>query len=120
MRAARMVIMVMGIALGACAAPETKNFVFTPPGTAEGKACVESCKDTLNACTALEERAYQSCLKDRKFDTRIYENCAHARDPFEQGICRQPALCPAPNFARCEGEYRACFVACGGRVKPAS
>jgi hypothetical protein len=99
----------------ACAAaPQGARFI--PPETQVGKECIAACTAAREECIIREEEEYRECLSLRKFDLRVYENCAHARDPFEQGTCRQPSLCPAPDVIPCEREFRGCYSACGGQV----
>ena len=117
--------------LSACT---TTEYVFTPPETAEGKACVERCQASQSSCrrdqdaraerirvrceaeSARREEActiqapieYAACLKFAKTDE---ERAACALQD-----CTQPACHASPSYALCDGDFRICYQNCGGRI----
>jgi hypothetical protein len=117
--------------LSACT---TTEYVFTPPETAEGKACVERCQASQSSCrrdqdaraerirarceaeSARREEAcviqapieYAACLKFAKTDE---ERAACALED-----CTQPACHATPSYALCENDFRFCYQNCGGRI----
>jgi hypothetical protein len=124
----------LALLLGACG-PE---YVYTPPQTADGQACVAQCQATQAGCHAnqksLAEAAAAQCQAE---NTRRYNQCEQAnnaqyasclgyarsdaaRNACEQDLkhhnCDQPACLAGASYGRCDADYRGCYQACGGQV----
>ena len=117
--------------LSACT---TTEYAFTPPESAEGKACVERCQATQTACrrdqdvradrakTQCEAEAdrrevacriqapieYAACLKFAKTDA---DRAACALED-----CTQPACYATPQYGLCQDDFRYCYQNCGGKI----
>jgi hypothetical protein len=122
---------VAALLLGACA----KEYTFTPPATAEGRACVERCQGAQVSCRRDQDqradRGRQQCQaeadqrEDRcKIEAPIeYASCLkYAKSDTERADCRmrdctQATCMPSPNYGLCDGDYRACYENCGGKVR---
>jgi hypothetical protein len=112
----------------------TTEYVFTPPATAEGKACVERCQASQASCrrdqdaraerirvqcqgeadrreTACQIQApieYAACLKFAKTDEQ--------RAACQLQDCTQPACQATSNYALCDNDFRFCYQNCGGTI----
>jgi hypothetical protein len=116
--------------LAACA----REYTFTPPATAEGRACVERCQGTQQACRRDQdrraERLRQQCQDDAerreqrcKLEAPIeYASCLkYGKTEEDRASCRMrecnEAVCePSANYGLCDGDYRACYENCGGKI----
>jgi len=124
-------IMVAAVLLSACT---TTEYVFTPPDTREGKACVERCQASQSSCRrdqdARAERAKQQCEVE---SDRREQKCA-IQAPIEYAACLKFAKtdeerkacvlddcdqqdCSASsNYGLCDGDFRVCYQNCGGKI----
>jgi hypothetical protein len=116
--------------LSACAT----EYTYTPPATAEGKACVGKCQGTQQACRDQQDtrasRARRQCEEesDRREEKCEVEASAdylaclrYARTEDERKACQKrtcdaSACSDAPHYSLCDSDYRACYENCGGKV----
>ena len=121
----------VALVLSACS---TTEYVYTPPESAEGRACVANCQAQQQACRrdqdARAERGRQRCEVDsdrREATCRLqapveYAACLKfAKDDEQRAACTladctQPECTAAPNYALCENDFRVCFQTCGGKI----
>jgi hypothetical protein len=118
------------VLLGACA----KEYVYTPPSTPEGRACVQRCQTDQQTCRRGQDRRaeaaaedcrataerrelkceaeatveYMACLKYAKTDAD--------REACTKESCEPDACTPSPNYSLCDGDFRVCFQSCGGTI----
>jgi hypothetical protein len=126
----RVAIVIAALLLGACA----KEYVYTPPSTPEGRACVERCQTQQQACRREADRRaaasaeycrtqaerqelkceaeatveYLACLKYAKTDAD--------RQSCSKASCEPDSCDVAPNYSLCDGDFRVCFQSCGGTI----
>jgi hypothetical protein len=124
------IALLAALLLAACA----KEYTFTPPASAEGRACVERCQGSQSSCRRDQDlkadRARTQCEADA---ARRQEQC-QLEAPMEYAACLkfaktdedraactlrdcdQPACYSSPSYSLCERDYRACYENCGGKV----
>lgn len=126
----RIAIVAAALVLGACA----KEYVYTPPTSPEGRACVQRCQTDQQACRHTQDRRaeaaahdcrataerremkceteatveYMACLKYAKTDA---DRAACAKESCEPDACT-----PSPSYGVCDGDFRVCFQTCGGTI----
>ncbi|MGH6960216.1 MAG: hypothetical protein ACREE7_07025 [Dongiaceae bacterium] len=116
------------------AACSTTEYVFTPPETAEGKACVERCQATQSSCRREQDvRADHAKAQCEADSARREKQCAiqapieyaaclrFARNDEERAACAledctQPACYASPQYGLCDGDFRFCYQNCGGKI----
>lgn len=103
--------------LSACS---TVRYEYYPPTTDGGRQCVAQCSVAREICVGNEnQRALndrQSCEQRNRWN---YQNCIRrASDKDDARSCArfQNACWASANTYRCDENYRACFVSCGGHV----
>jgi hypothetical protein len=124
-------IAVAALLLSACS---TTEYTFTPPETAEGRACVERCQRTQQACRHdrdaraeddAERCAVESRRREEKCDIEAnveYVSCLKfaktnaEREACVKKDCSQPSCERSASYALCDSDYRACYQNCGGRI----
>ena len=121
----------VALLLSACS---TTEYVFTPPDTPEGRACVAQCQARETSCRRDQDRRaaaaqeacevesarredkcevkssveYVACLKFAKTDE---DRKACVKEDCTQASCQQ-----AGNYGLCSSDYRVCFQSCGGTI----
>ena len=124
-------IVAAAFGLAACS---TTEYVYTPPQTPEGRACVTECQAQQTACRrdqdARAERGRQRCEAEaqrRETECRVqapieYAACLKfAKNDEERAACvladcTQSSCESAPNYGLCDNDFRVCFQTCGGKV----
>ena len=126
------VLVVVALLLGACT---TTQYVFTPPESAEGKACVERCQVKQTACRrdqdARAERAKAQC----EAEAARREDACQIQAPIEYAAClkfaktdeerkacvledcTQQACYPNSDYGLCTSDFNVCFQTCGGKIE---
>jgi hypothetical protein len=112
-----------------------KEYTFTPPATAEGRACVAGCQAAQSSCRVDQDRRAERVRKQCVVDAEQREQRCKIEAPIEYAAClkfgkteEERAACrlrdcteaacnPAPSYALCESDYRACYENCGGKVR---
>lgn len=100
---------------------ETIRYRMVPPPTENGRICVTQCAAVREMCIGNEkqEAYYEQDKCERRQDNEYYRCMERGRgDAERQKKCervRYGCYSSADTF-RCEGDYRACYVNCGGRV----
>jgi hypothetical protein len=114
------------------------EYVYTPPQTADGQACVAQCQATQTGCRASQkgraEAAAAQCQAEmtqrsnqcEQAKSAEYASCLSyarsdaARNACDQDrkrhSCDQPACLGTASYERCDADYRGCYQACGGQV----
>jgi hypothetical protein len=99
---------------------ETIRYELRPPTTNAGKACVTQCAAIKESCRGNELRRVRMNMDtcERQADSTVRVCLADASDAEKKKLCElsRPRCWAAEDSARCESEYRACFVQCGGTV----
>lgn len=99
---------------------ETIRYELRPPTTNAGKACVTQCAAIKEACRGNELRRVRMNMDtcERQAESTVRVCLADASDADKKKLCElsRPRCWAAEDSARCESEYRACFVQCGGTV----
>jgi hypothetical protein len=113
----RVVAMVVAASmLFGCGPVYNTTYSYTPPKSAEGRACTFQCNQIQIQCQQLEDMNRARCEDEAQrrqrqceWDLRVTEG----RKPkwYECGN----DSCYA-NYARCEQTYRACYQSCGGQI----
>jgi hypothetical protein len=108
------------VALLFAAGCETVHFELTPPKSTAGRACVTQCAAIREACHGNELRRLRISTDacERRADS-VFHNClADADTPEKRKMCEisRPTCWAVEEPGRCENDYRACYVQCGGRV----
>ena len=124
-------MVVAALALSACS---TKEYVFTPPDTAEGRACVAQCQTREASCRRDQDRraaeAQEACEVEsarREDKCEIQSNIEYLaclkfartdedRKACVKEDCAQPSCQQSGNYGLCSGDYRVCFQSCGGTI----
>ena len=127
----RTAMVVAALALSACS---TKEYVFTPPDTAEGRACVAQCQTRQDACRREQDRraaAIQAQCEEeaamREGECKIESNIEYLaclkfaktneeRNACAKKDCAQPSCQQSCDYGLCSGDYRVCFQSCGGTI----
>ena len=117
--------------LGACTSTET---IFTPPETAEGKACVERCQASQTSCRRDQDRRAERDKLQCETEAAKREDQCQAKAPFEYAAClkfakndeerkacelddcTQSACYTSSNYGLCSGDFRVCYQNCGGKI----
>jgi hypothetical protein len=126
-------VIVAGVALllGACTSTQ---YVFTPPETAEGKACVERCKATQASCRRDQDVRADRARAQCEAEAARREDACEIQAPIEYAAClkfaktdeerracaledcTQQACYPSPNYGLCSSDFNVCFQTCGGKI----
>jgi hypothetical protein len=99
---------------------ETVHFELTPPTTDAGKACITQCGAIRETCHGNELRRLRintdAC--ERRADSMYHICLADADSPEKRKMCEisRPPCWAVEEPGRCESDYRACYVQCGGSV----
>lgn len=103
--------------LGGC---ETIRYEMHAPGTDAGRICVTQCAGVREACRGNEIRRARSEREEceRQADRSVRACLASADSKERRADCekKKPGCWSHEDEARCEEEYRGCYVQCGGRV----
>ena len=99
---------------------ESVHFKLTPPGTDAGRACVTQCAAIRETCRGNDLRRLrintEAC--ERRADSVFHLCYADADTAEKKRMCEisRPSCWVAEEAGRCESDYRACYVQCGGTV----
>ena len=125
------VMLALAALLAACTSTE---HVFTPPDTAEGKACVADCQRAQQSCRRDQDRRANRALQQCEAEATRREKQCKMQAPIEYAAClkfartdeerkacvladcEQPACHHSPNYGLCDGDFRVCFQTCGGKI----
>lgn len=127
--------MALSLALFGCG----PQYVYTPPTTTEGRACVAQCQTTQASCRVYQDRQgsaeAERCRQEASYQ---FGQCQHdlevqytaclrfARSDADQASCDKDhkkhacfeQICPSGTgqYGVCDQDYRGCFQNCGGQV----
>lgn len=106
--------------IGLLSACSVVRYEYYPPTTDGGRQCVAQCSIAREVCVGNEnQRALndrQSCEQRNRWN---YQNCVRrANDKNDAKSCAglQSSCWASANTYRCDENYRACFVSCGGHI----
>jgi hypothetical protein len=122
-------ILVLSIALGACAPVYEPSFHLQAPDPLDQAArqCLAGCDAGREACLIPAREAVAQCtehallVQDQcRANAQIdYQICQSAYGPEGQvcamAVCTRPTCAPVA-IDQCEADYRRCFAGCGGTV----
>ncbi len=94
--------------LAGCGPMYETQYSFVPPENESARACIFQCENGKLQCHQLEEMKEENC--ENRAD-RDYYRC---KDRGEKYCYRESC---SVDYERCEGQYRSCYQACGGRVE---
>ena len=118
--------------LAACSHTE---YIYTPPETPEGKACVERCQAKQTTCRKDQDLKAEKQVARCEDEAHRREMMCNVRAPIdyasciklaktdgERAACRledctQPACQAAPTYGICENDFRICYQSCGGTIR---
>lgn len=100
------------LALPGCATLFTHT-VYHQPKSAEARVCTSQCYNAQQQCRNQLEARHNECQTQHRYAMDSFKRCKDtgAKD------CREPPSCSYPGYYRCEGDYKACFGACGGTME---
>jgi hypothetical protein len=100
------------LALAGCA---TEHWVYEPPQSSKGMACVEKCGTRQETCrTKAADAAASKQSECERAAAADYNSClkySKDRDKCYESGCYETA-----DISLCETDYRACYQTCGGKV----
>ena len=100
------------IVLAGCSTVFTHT-VYHQPASPEGRVCTSQCYNAQQQCRNQMEAQNRECQTQHRYARESFQRCKEAKGKD----CREPPPCSYPNYYRCEGDYKACFGACGGRME---
>lgn len=112
-------VLLIGLLAG-CAPIYGTEHRYTPPESAEGRACIALCRNTQQMCrSSAENRADREQLRCEVEANRDYERCLRLARGDDARLRCHPRSCPSylPHDARCTTEFNACYRDCGGEVE---
>jgi len=103
------------VLLAACS-----HYEYRPPATEAGRQCTVQCSAVREMCISNEyQRAQNDKIACEQRNYRNYQQCMRrAEDKDDAKACaqhQQSCYAHTSNY-RCEDNYRACYVNCGGQV----
>lgn len=95
-----------------------KEYVYSPPTTAEEKACVASCQNNQQSCRSNEQQRYTNAKTQCEREADIeYTSCLkYAKTDVDRAGCDKKGCYNSANYAFCDSEFRDCYQNCGGTV----
>lgn len=100
------------ILLAGCANLFTHT-VYHQPASPEGRVCTSQCYNAQQQCRSRLEAQSSECQTQHRYAMDSYKRCKEAGGKD----CREPPMCSYPGYYRCDGDYKACFGACGGTME---
>ena len=103
--------------LTGCGPMYQTEYIYTPPKSQTGNACVFQCENSKQQCQQIQEMRSEDCERRAEYDyqrceDRIYDR--EGRDAKWYECSRES--CTA-DVERCEATYRSCYQSCGGKVE---
>lgn len=107
------------IALAGCGPLYRTTYGYTPPSDRLGRLCSAQCGTTRELCRAnAQQRAQSEYTQCETRAQQYYYQCLNAAGSAEQRQSCFLSQCNAHVFYDgCDGDYRACYSACGGRIQ---
>lgn len=111
--------------LGACGPVYETQYSLIPPGSAEGRLCVNQCQQNRNFCRQNCSLTQQACVNEARsralYEYQAYVNRQQAeKKPIKKTVSNFDRSYSCGNSScetRCEADYRDCFGgSCGGQV----
>lgn len=123
------IVRMLGVAalvlvLQACGPTYQTIYDFTPPASANGRACVSQCQVSQGHCRNACAATVDACQSRMKLQARQdYEHYAKQQANAGREVRRTPAsfeslhACSEYSCRQaCEGDFRICYGTCGGSV----
>lgn len=100
---------------------QTVRYEYYPPTSDNGRYCVTQCSAIRESCEGNEANraSMEKVACERQKDHEYRECRARAggnRDKEKECDKNRGSCWISPNNARCETNYRECYVNCGGRI----
>lgn len=99
---------------------ETVEYQYRAPATEQGRMCVTQCAGIKEMCHGNEmQRAEAERATCERNSSRNYRACmskARSKDEMQNCEKRKDSCFVSENTYRCEVDYRACYVNCGGAI----
>lgn len=111
--------------LSACGPVYETQYSLIPPGSAEGRLCVNQCQQNRNFCRQNCSLTQQACVNEARsralYEYQAYVNRQQAeKKPIKKTVSNFDRSYSCGNSScetRCEADYRDCFGgSCGGQV----
>jgi hypothetical protein len=103
------------------AACKTTHYEYTTPASDAGRFCITQCAGIKEQCVGNEyDRAQHEKSRCEHSSDNIFKVCmGKAKTKDDEKQCdKKRNICGAyENTDRCEANYRACYVDCGGQVQ---
>jgi len=117
MHTIRIFLAVLAALLGGCA---TTHYDLKAPESDPGRYCVTQCAAIKETCNGNEiRRANAEKAGCEKSNGVVFAACAAkstTKDQEKECEKHRKYCWSSPDTDRCDGEYRSCFVNCGGSV----
>lgn len=106
--------------LASCGPIYNTEYVYTPPGSSSGHACIAQCEIGRSQCIQIEQLKAERCQDRTQVDQDYCEDDIRyrkGRDPKWYECV--PDSCDVDE-ERCENNYRHCYLSCGGKIDTVS
>lgn len=99
---------------------QTTRYEMHPPASNAGRNCVTQCGGIRETCRGNEIRRAQGEREacEHRADRTLHSCLSNADSKEKRQECekKKPSCWNYENYERCEEDYRACYVQCGGTV----
>ncbi|HLB45928.1 MAG TPA: hypothetical protein VJL59_02775 [Anaerolineales bacterium] len=99
---------------------QTTRYEMKAPASNAGRACVTQCAGIRETCRGNEISRARSEREacEHRADRSLIACLERADNQDKKKECQKnrPGCWNYENYERCEGDYRACYVQCGGTV----
>lgn len=118
-----MALMVVALfIISGCTHSPVTTYSYSPPTSADGRACVDECDQSKATCKNMCNIADPQCVANAQQKARVnYQNYVNqqtaAGQPVSQTLVSfyNPDQC-AHSGCGCESEYKVCYQLCGTRT----
>ena len=115
----RILFVVVGMApvlmtLSGCGPIYETRYNLTPPQGQMGQICTNQCDQIRLQCIQNEDQRLQNCETQNRLARLEYEQCRNMKysDCYDSST-----WCDSSDHEMCEGQFRACYSNCGGKVE---
>lgn len=93
------------------------EYIYTPPESSSGSACIFQCENSKQQCQQIQSMRSEDCERRAEYEyqrceDRIYDRKGRDAKWYE---CTRESC--TEDTERCEASYRSCYQSCGGRVE---
>lgn len=119
------IVALLTILVQGCGPQYQTFYEYTPPRTAEGRACATQCQTIQTYCRSACKSEENSCKQQERYEARQkYDRYVEKQRASNSKIERTPSSfesyrsCGEPACStNCEEDFRVCYSTCGGQVK---